>query len=101
MADGARKPGGPGGPPPDDLELARRRRNRRLARTGVVGLFGLLLIIFVIENSQTVNVRFWGVHSHPRLIWVIVGCLAIGGAVGYFIGRPGRRRGNKGRARKG
>jgi uncharacterized integral membrane protein len=92
MAEGG---GRPGGPPPDEMELARRRRRKRLVRAGVIGLLGLLLIIFVIQNSQHVPVRFWGFHSQPRVIWLIVGCLAIGGAVGYFIGRPGRRRTKK------
>ena len=92
MAEGS---GRPTGPPRDDMELARRRRRKRIVRAGFFGLVGLLLIIFVVQNSQHVPVRFWGFHSQPRVIWLIVGCLAIGGAVGYFIGRPGRRRTKK------
>jgi uncharacterized integral membrane protein len=92
MAEGT---GRPGRPPLEEMGLARRRRRRRIVRAGVVVVLGLLLVIFVIQNSQHVAVRFWGFHSQPRVIWVIVGCLAIGGAIGYFIGRPGRRRRKK------
>lgn len=69
---------------------ARKRRGRVLRSAGI-GIVVLLVIIFVLNNSQHVDVRFWGYHSQPRLIWVIAGCLAIGGAVGYLVGRPGRR----------
>ena len=65
-------------------------------RTGVLGLVAVLLVVFVIENWQPVDVRFWGVHSHPRLIWVIVGCLVIGGVVGYLMARPSRKRQGRG-----
>jgi uncharacterized integral membrane protein len=78
------------GHPGDDA--ARARRRRRLLRTGGIAVVGVLVLIFVLDNAQSVQVRFWGVHSHPRLIWLIVACLLIGGVVGYLIGRPGRRR---------
>ena len=78
--------------PVDETELARRRRRRRLLRAGGVAAVGLLVLIFVLDNAQSVEVRFWGAHSHPRLIWVIVACLLIGFAVGYLVGHPGRRK---------
>ncbi len=78
------------------------RRRKRLLRTVGVGILGILLVVFVVLNSQDVDVNLWGVHSHTRLIWVIVGCLAIGAAVGYLIGRPMRRsRNRKGRSPAG
>jgi uncharacterized integral membrane protein len=85
-------PRGPG----DESELAHRRRRKRLLRTGGIAVVGVLVLIFVLDNAQSVEVRFWGVHSQPRLIWLIVACLLIGGVVGYLVGRPGRRRKDKG-----
>jgi len=74
----------------DGADPAARRR-KRLLRTVGVGVLGVLLVVFVVLNSQDVDVDLWGVHSHTRLIWVIVGCLVIGAAVGYLIGRPRRQ----------
>ena len=85
--------------PVDASEQAHRRRRARLVRVGGLGVLALLVLWFVLDNAQPVQVRFWGVHSHPRLIWVIAGCLVIGGVVGYLVGRPGRR--TKDRAAKG
>jgi uncharacterized integral membrane protein len=50
------------------------------------------VVVFVVQNSQRVTVRFWFVTGHARLIWVIVVCLAVAGAAGYTVGRRGRRR---------
>ena len=99
MTERARAEGGGAPRPVDDAELARRRRRRRLVRTGGVLVLAVLVLVFVLDNAQPVEVRFWGVHSHPRLIWVIVGCLVIGGVLGYLVGRPTRRK--KARAAKG
>ena len=78
--------------PIDEAELARRRRRKRLLRAGGILVLAAAVLVFVLDNAQRVEVRFWGVHSHPRLIWVIVGCLVLGGLVGYAVGRPPRRK---------
>ena len=60
-----------------------------------------LWIVFVVANSQPVQVNFVFITRHPRLIWVMVACAILGGVVGYLLGRPGkqlrlgRRRGKK------
>ena len=83
-------------PPLDDAALARRRRRTRLVRSAGIGVLVLLALWFVLDNAQSVDVRFWGVHTHPRLIWVIAGCLVIGGLIGLLVGRPARRRRDRG-----
>lgn len=52
----------------------------------------IVLIVFVIRNSGRVKLDFIVTSGHPRLIWLIVGCVLLGGAVGYFLGRPAGRR---------
>ena len=42
---------------------------------------------FVVQNSQNVSVHFWFFSRHEPLIFVVLGCLVIGGLVGYVAGR--------------
>jgi len=65
--------------------------HRRGAKALVAALVLILLIVFVIRNSQRVSIDFILSTGHPRLIWLIVVCTLIGGAVGYFLGRPAGR----------
>jgi uncharacterized integral membrane protein len=68
----------------------RRARQRRLAKAIVVVVIAILLLIFVLKNSQPVEVNFVFDTAHPRLIWVMIACILLGGIVGYLLGRPGR-----------
>jgi uncharacterized integral membrane protein len=68
------------------------RRSTRLARTVTALVVVGALVVVVVQNSQRVTLRFWFITGHVRLIWVIVTCLVIAGAVGYVAGRRGRRR---------
>jgi uncharacterized integral membrane protein len=73
----------------------RRLANRDVARLGGLFALGALVAVFVIQNSQDVVVRFWFFSRHPPLIFIVIGCLAVGGLGGYVAGRrkgPGRRR---------
>lgn len=63
-------------------------RRRRLIRTAVAAAVLVLLVAFIVQNSQSVKVHFWFWTANPELIWVILGCLVIGGVIGYFIARP-------------
>src|SRR5438132_5021585 len=65
---------------------------RRGAKAVVGALVLVLLIVFVIRNSQRVSVDFILIQGHFRLIWVIVICSILGGVVGYLLGRPSRGR---------
>ncbi|MHB8681418.1 MAG: LapA family protein [Acidimicrobiales bacterium] len=75
----------------EQVEHARQRRKRLLQALGAVVVV-VVVVAFVVENSQSVRVRFWFATAHPRLIWVIIGCLAAGAVLGVVVGRPGRRR---------
>src|SRR6266446_2507902 len=66
--------------------------SRRGAKALVAALVLVLLIVFVIRNSQRVSVDFILTKGHFRLIWVIVICSILGGIVGYVLGRPSRGR---------
>jgi uncharacterized integral membrane protein len=78
--------GGPPGPPPETPWKDRG------AKAAVAAILLVLLVVFVIRNSERVTLNFIVVSGHPRLIWLIVGCVLIGGAAGFFLGRPVRAR---------
>jgi uncharacterized integral membrane protein len=75
-----------GVPGADEVDEQRRRR-RRTARAlaTVVGIAAVT--VFVVQNLQAVRVRFWFVTGHPRLIWVILACLAVGIVMGLVVAR--------------
>jgi uncharacterized integral membrane protein len=56
------------------------------------GLFLLVIfILFIIQNSNPVEVNFVFFRANIRLIWVFLGCAVIGGIIAWLIGRPRRR----------
>jgi uncharacterized integral membrane protein len=72
--------------------LSRRRLNPRLGRTlGLLIVIGVVVAL-VVQNSQQVTIRFLFITGHIRLIWVLVVCLLVGGAIGFVAGRRSRRR---------
>ena len=85
--------GGPEAPPSGP------RRRTRLARTVTALVIVGALVVVVVQNSQPVTLRFWFITGRVRLIWVIVTCLVIAGAIGYVAGRRGLR-GRRGRRRR-
>ncbi len=91
---GAQEPGSRLQHEQQQLDRAHRQRRRRLVRAVVQVAVFVAVVVFVVQNDASVPVHFWGVVRHPRLIWVIVGCLAIGAVFGYLAGRPGRRPGS-------
>ncbi|HXQ43018.1 MAG TPA: LapA family protein [Acidimicrobiales bacterium] len=77
------------GPPP--VPRVRRRRPLNPRAVGVLVVVAAV-VVFVVQNSQTVTVRFWFVTSHVRLIWIIAACLVVAGVSGFVVGRRVRRR---------
>jgi uncharacterized integral membrane protein len=64
----------------------------RGAKALVAAVFVILLVVFTIRNSGRVRLDFIVTSGHPRLIWLIIFCTLLGGAVGFFLGRPPRSR---------
>ena len=82
---------GPGGSGPQERPSPRHldpRLARALALLIVIGV----AVAVVVQNSQRVTVRFLFITGHVRLIWVLVVCLVMAGAVGFVAGRRSRRR---------
>jgi len=75
----------------EHLSAIRRARQARVAKVLVALSIVVVLIIFVIANSQPVKVNFVFLTRHPRLIWVMFACAVLGGLAGYLIGKPGRQ----------
>ncbi|MGH2719768.1 MAG: LapA family protein [Actinomycetota bacterium] len=60
------------------------------AKIVVAAILVVVIVVFVLRNSQRVTLDFIVASGHPRLIWLILGCVLIGVAVGYFLGRPSK-----------
>lgn len=71
---------------------SRRRLNPRLGRTLSLLIVIGVVVALVVQNSQQVTIRFLFISGRLRLIWVLVACLLVGGAVGFVAGRRSRRR---------
>jgi uncharacterized integral membrane protein len=87
----------PAQPEPDQslAEVARARRRRAAKAVGALVVF-IVLVLFIVANSQPVEVNFLFFKANPRLIWEMVTCAVLGGVLGYMLGRPGR----EGKAKK-
>jgi uncharacterized integral membrane protein len=85
-------------PPEKKRGLGQKLQLARLA--GLLALAGLV-VAFVVQNSQNVEIHFWFFSEHEPLIFVVVACLLIGGLAGYVAGRRRvARRGRRGRRGK-
>jgi uncharacterized integral membrane protein len=84
--------------PRDDRgkEPAPERRLDREQRTAAlkigIGLFLVIIfVLFIIQNSEGVEVNFVFFKRRPPLIWVFLACALIGSIVTWLVGRPRRR----------
>jgi uncharacterized integral membrane protein len=63
--------------------------------TVVKVVFGLaviiIFIIFIVQNSDEVEIDFVFTSAKVGLIWVFLVCAIVGGLVTWLIGRPRRR----------
>lgn len=73
-----------------DLEVLMEERRAKLIKAGVLGAIAVVLITFVIQNADPVGLRILVFTVSVRLIWVIVGAVALGAAGGFLLGRPGK-----------
>ncbi len=88
----ARRPPDPPPRPPDDREGLDERQVRQLALAGALVLVVSLVLIFVIENSDQVEVSFVFFTAKISLIWIIVLSGTIGAVVGILGYRMARRK---------
>jgi uncharacterized integral membrane protein len=75
----------------EHLRDLQRARQGRVVKVLVAAAIVIVLIVFITQNSQPVPVDFVFLDRRPRLIWVMVACVLLGGLVGYLIGRPGKQ----------
>ena len=75
----------------DHLHALQRARRARAAKALVALAIVLILAIFIIANSQAVDVDFVVVTRRIRLIWVMFACAILGAILGYLVASPGMR----------
>lgn len=76
--------------PSPERRLDREQRGAAL-KIGF-GLFLLIIfVLFIIQNSDPVEVNFVFFKRNILLIWVFLGCAVIGSLVTWLVGRPRRR----------
>jgi uncharacterized integral membrane protein len=75
----------------DQLHDLQRMRQRRVAKLLVALFISIVLIVFIIRNSERVPIHYVFFTANNRLIWVMLACAILGGVVGYLIGRPGKQ----------
>jgi len=63
----------------------RRRSNRDIVRISVAAICLVLLVAFVLDNSQTVKVGFVLTSTHISLIWVLIIAAVLGAAVDRLV----------------
>jgi uncharacterized integral membrane protein len=71
----------------DEMERSEKRRSRRDARLVIVALAGVLLLWFVIANTQKVKVHFWVFSAETSLITVIVISAGLGALLALLLRR--------------
>jgi uncharacterized integral membrane protein len=85
----AEGPGDPKGPRREGID---ERQARQIGLVAAVVLAVVLLLVFVIENSDSVSVSFVFFSADISLIWVIVLSVAVGAVLGAVLPRIVRRR---------
>ncbi|HUP73826.1 MAG TPA: LapA family protein [Acidimicrobiales bacterium] len=58
---------------------------RQLARLIAVGVLVVVLLAFVIDNTQSVRVGFVFFERNPPLIWILVVTAAVGAAIDRLV----------------
>jgi uncharacterized integral membrane protein len=81
-------------PPEDRMATGEiRAQERRSAMPKLIlGLaLAILFVLFVVQNSQPVNVQFLWLDGRAPLVWIFLICAAIGAVVLALFQRPSRR----------
>ncbi len=75
----------------EHLRELQKARQGRVVKVLIALTVAVILIVFILTNSQAVSVNFVFTKRKPPLIWVMFGCAVLGGILGYLIGRPGKQ----------
>lgn len=86
-------PGDPKGPRREGID---ERQARQIGLVAAIVLAVALLLVFIVENSESVNVSFVFFSADISLIWVIALSALVGAAAGVLVARALRRRFGKG-----
>lgn len=78
--------------PPHGHDAAAADSAQDRSRTIAVGILVVLAAVFALANLDEVKVSFLFGSVHMPLIFVIVGCLLIGAAIGSFLIRRRAKR---------
>ena len=73
-----------------------KRSGRGESRLAIVVVLSVLGTAFALENLDRVKINYIFGTGHPRLIFIIVFCIAIGVGIGWFSSkrRAGRSKGD-------
>jgi uncharacterized integral membrane protein len=71
---------------PDD------RQRKQLITLGLLVAVAIIMLAFILENRDPVNISFIVFTAKTSLIWLIVLSLIAGGIAGHLVGRMYRRR---------
>ena len=74
---------------PESSPTPERQRGSS-ARLVLLGLAGVLLVWFVVANSQQVRIHFWVASAQTSLIVVILISAALGAVLGILLSRSKR-----------
>jgi uncharacterized integral membrane protein len=72
---------------PDASGRSKRERSRRIA----IGILAAVALLFAVLNFDEVKVHLLFATVTMPLVIVIAACLLIGGLIGAYLGRRGRR----------
>ena len=70
-----------------DHERRPKRSGRDESRLAVVIVLTILGTVFAVENLDRTEVNYVFGTGHPRMIFVIVACIAIGVGIGWFANK--------------
>lgn len=68
------------------------RQRRQLITLGLLVVVAILVLAFILENREPVDISFIVFTAHTSLIWLIILSLLAGAVAGHLIERMIRRR---------
>jgi uncharacterized integral membrane protein len=75
----------------EHLRELQKERQARVTKAIIALALAVILVVFIIQNSQRVEAHFVFFTHEARLIWVMFACAVLGGILGFLLGRPGKQ----------